>query len=133
MASILRLRRGTSASALASTDGGDEGHEAAAVAPEPYDGTLPVDFSGTPGITPEQQEEAEDLATRTIERLPQFADTQTAYDRGYRSIRDDSTGVEHYINWELINDDTFLDPTSPSRWCIGSTGTSARSWRPCTC
>jgi hypothetical protein len=99
--------------------GHDEGsgdhsdHGTAAMAPEPYDGSLPVDFSGTPGITPEQQEEAEELATNTIERLPQFADTETAYDEGYRSIGDAGTGVEHYLNWELINDDTYLDPDAP--------------------
>ena len=32
---------------------------------------------------------------------------------GYRSIGDASTGFEHFINTELINDDKFLDPTAP--------------------
>ena len=32
---------------------------------------------------------------------------------GYRSIGDASTGFEHYINTDLINDDKFLDPTAP--------------------
>jgi hypothetical protein len=88
-------------------------HSSSAIAPRPYDGTLPVDFSGTPGVTAKEEREAEALATRTIKRLPQFADPQTAYERGYRSIGDDATGVEHYINWKLINDDTFLDPDAP--------------------
>jgi hypothetical protein len=96
-------------------DGGhDMGHDAAAVIPpKPYDGTLPVDFSGVPGVTTEQQHEAEALATRTIERLPQWADTQTAYDAGFRSIGDAPTGVEHYINWRWIGDDRVLDPDHP--------------------
>jgi hypothetical protein len=89
------------------------GQEATAIPPEPYDGTLPVDFSGVPGVTPEQQAEAEELATRTIQRLPQFADTQTAYDRGYRSIGDSLTGVEHYMNWSLVDDGKILDPDYP--------------------
>jgi hypothetical protein len=94
-------------------EGGHGGHDTAAVPPEPYDGTLPVNLSGVPGVTPEQQEEAEAVLTRTIERLPQWADTQTAYDAGYRSINDSLTGVEHYMNWEYIDDDKQLDPDYP--------------------
>jgi hypothetical protein len=88
-------------------------HSAAPIPPRPYDGTLPVDFSGVPGVTAEQQQQAEDLATRTIERLPQWADTQTAYDAGFRSIHDGATGIEHYMNWRWIADDHKLDPDHP--------------------
>lgn len=94
-------------------DDGHGGHEAAVVPPEPFDGTLPVDLSGAEGVASEEQADAEALLTRTIERLPQFADTQTAYDRGYRSIGDALTGVEHYVNWRYVDDDKLLDPDYP--------------------
>jgi hypothetical protein len=89
------------------------GHESAAIPPQPYDGTLPVDFSGVPGVSAEEQQEAEELATRTIERLPQWEDTRTAYEAGFRSIRDAASGVEHYVNWRWIDDDHLLDPDYP--------------------
>jgi hypothetical protein len=88
-------------------------HSAAPVPPRPYDGSLPVDFSGVPGVTAEQEQQAEDLATRTIERLPQWADTQTAEDAGFRSIHDGATGIEHFMNWRWIADDHVLDPDHP--------------------
>lgn len=94
-------------------EGMDHAHDAAAVAPVPYDGTLPVDLGGVPGVTPEQQAEAEDLVTRTIEDLPQFADPATLPARGWYPIGDAITGFEHYINWPLIDDDNILDPNAP--------------------
>ncbi|HEY8526467.1 MAG TPA: hypothetical protein VIL48_15950 [Acidimicrobiales bacterium] len=94
-------------------EGGHGDHQAAVVPPRPYDGTLPVDLSGVPGVSPEEQAEAEELVTRTIQRLPQFADTETAYERGYRSIGDAGTGVEHYVNWRMIDDEYILDPDHP--------------------
>ena len=94
-------------------EGMDHAHDAAAVAPVPYDGTLPVDLGGVPGVTPEQQAEAEDLVTRTIEDLPQFADPATLPARGWYPIGDAITGFEHYINWPLIDDDDILDPNAP--------------------
>jgi hypothetical protein len=94
-------------------EGHSDGHAETAIPPEPYDGTLPVDFSGVPGVSAEEQREAEELATITIQRLPQFADTRTAYERGYRSIGDAPTGVEHYINWRAIDDEHVLDPDHP--------------------
>jgi hypothetical protein len=97
---------------------GGEGHDdmdhgSTAIPPEPYDGSLPVDFSGVDGVSADEQREAEELATQTIERLPQFADTETAYERGYRSIGDAATGVEHYMNWRAIDDEYTLDPDHP--------------------
>jgi hypothetical protein len=94
-------------------EGMDHARDAAAVAPVPYDGTLPVDLGGVPGVTPEQQAEAEDLVTRTIEDLPQFADPATLPARGWYPIGDAITGFEHYINWPLIDDDNILDPNAP--------------------
>lgn len=93
--------------------GSSHGHSAAPVPPKPYDGTLPVDLSGVDGVTPEQQQRAEALLTRTIERLPQFADVSTATERGWVSIGDAPSGFEHYINWSMISDDVWLNPDEP--------------------
>jgi hypothetical protein len=81
--------------------------------PKKYDGTLPVDFSGVPGVTPEQQAWAEDLATRTIQDLPQWADPATAEAAGYQTIGDGPTGTEHYMKWDAIDDDVQFDPNHP--------------------
>lgn len=92
---------------------GDHGHSAAPVPPKPYDGTLPVDLSGVDGVTAVQQQRAEQLVTRTIERLPQFSDVETAVADGWVSIGDSITGFEHYIKWSIIDDDVWLDPDQP--------------------
>jgi hypothetical protein len=93
--------------------GGHAGHGEAALPARPYDATLPVDLSGVEGVSAEEQAEAEELLTRTLQRLPQFADVATAETRGYRSIGDGVTGFEHYNNWALIEDDKILDPDHP--------------------
>ncbi|NLA36663.1 MAG: hypothetical protein GX868_13405 [Actinobacteria bacterium] len=79
----------------------------------PYLATLPVDLSGMPGVSAEQQQRAEDLVERTIERLPQFADVSTLNAKGYFSIEDAFTGHEHFVNWDFINDGRELDPDFP--------------------
>ena len=70
-------------------------------------------FEAVPGVTPEQQARAEELVTRTIDELPQYADVDTLAAKGYFTIGDEATGDEHFINWNLINDDTILDPSAP--------------------
>ena len=81
--------------------------------PVPYDGTLPVDLSGVPGVTPEQQAEAEALVTANIQKLPRFADPGAGLRRRLPSDGDSGTGVEHFINWSLINDGRNLDAQYP--------------------
>ncbi|MDH3755277.1 MAG: hypothetical protein OEU32_15515 [Acidimicrobiia bacterium] len=81
--------------------------------PRRWDPTGPIDFSGVAGVTPEQQDRAERLVVDTLDALPRFADSTTLAALGYRSIGDSATGFEHFINTELINDDTVLDPTAP--------------------
>jgi hypothetical protein len=104
---------------MAGHHGGAEagaGHEHAAASttpPVPYDGTLPVDLGGVEGVTPEQQEYAEAMVTRTIEDLPQWADYRDAEAAGWRSIGDGLTGHEHFIKWDTIDDDRFFDPDEP--------------------
>jgi hypothetical protein len=91
-----------------------DGHDHAAALPvKAYDPTLPIDLSGVDGVTPEQQARAENLIAITLIRLPQFADPAVAYAAGYRSIGDAATGVEHFIKWDLINDDKVLNPDYP--------------------
>ncbi len=98
------------------TGAGTEGAGGAAAAPVPpnaFDGTLPVDLSGVPGVSPEQQTRAEALLTSNVEKLPRFADTAAAEAAGYTSIGDSGTGFEHYINWSLLADGRALDAEYP--------------------
>ncbi len=88
-------------------------HAAAVVAPKPYDPTQPIDLGGVAGVTPEQQAAAENLVALNVVRLPQWSDYKTAEAAGYHSIGDGLTGHEHFINWDLINDDVALDPDQP--------------------
>jgi hypothetical protein len=98
-------------------DAGAEGHDHADMATaqpaRPYDATLPVDLSGAEGVTADQQAEAEELVTVTLEKLPQFADWTTLEARGWFSIGDGVTGFEHYINWPLVEDGRTFDPEYP--------------------
>jgi hypothetical protein len=81
--------------------------------PKPYDPTQPIDLSGTPGVTPEQQAAAENLIAITLIRLPQWSDHRVAEAAGFTSIGDALTGHEHFIQWDWINDDIVLDPDRP--------------------
>jgi hypothetical protein len=85
----------------------------AAPTPKPYDPTQPIDLSGFPGVTPEQQAAAENLIAVTVVRLPQWADYKVAEAAGFHSIGDAGTGHEHFIQWDWINDDVILDPDFP--------------------
>ena len=91
-------------------------HEATA-AEEPataaYDPTKPIDLSGVEGVTPEQQAYAENLVAVTLVRLPQWSDPAVAEAAGFHSIGDAGTGHEHYVQWDWINDDVWLDPDAP--------------------
>jgi len=78
-----------------------------------FDPAAPVDLSGTPGVTAEQQAFAEDLVTRTLADLPQWADPEVAEAAGFHSIGDGGTGHEHFVQWDWIDDDVALDPDHP--------------------
>jgi len=92
------------------------------VPPRPYDGTLPVDLGGVPGVTAEQQAWAEGLVTATIQQLPRFRTTQEAYAAGYRSIGDAPTGYEHWINWQYLADQREFDASVPESLVYRVTG-----------
>jgi hypothetical protein len=88
-------------------------HDHGATEPVAFDPTAPVDLSGTPGVTPEQQTFAEDLVTRTLRDLPQWSDPAVAEAAGFHSIGDAATGHEHYVQWDWLDDDVALDPNHP--------------------
>jgi hypothetical protein len=93
--------------------GADHGDHAAESATVPYDPELPIDLGGTPGVTPQQQAFAENLVAATIRDLPQWADLDAVEAAGFHSIGDAATGHEHYIQWDWIDDDVWLDPDYP--------------------
>ena len=64
-------------------------------------------------MTPQQQAYAENLVARTVVDLPQWSDPAVAEAAGFRSIGDAGTGHEHYIQWDWIDDDVWLDPDHP--------------------
>ncbi len=81
--------------------------------PRPWDPTKPIDVSGVPGVTPEQEARATKLIEDSLKDLPKYADPAAAIADGYASIGDAATGDEHYIKTSLIEDNVFLDPTQP--------------------
>jgi hypothetical protein len=81
--------------------------------PRPWDPAAPIDFSGVPGVTPEQQARAEQLVRDTLRDLPAFADVGTIGALGYQSIGDAASGFEHFLDYTLLTDDKTLDPTAP--------------------
>ena len=87
-------------------------HDATVVA-KAYDPTLPIDLSGTPGVTPHQQAEAENLIASTLDDLPHWKDPAVAEREGWHTIGDSVTGYEHYINLQAMNDGRILDSDHP--------------------
>jgi hypothetical protein len=86
---------------------------AAVVPPKPYDPTKPIDLSGVPGVTPEQQARAENLIAITLLRLPKYSDYRVAEADGFRSIGDGPTGFEHFIKTSYFDDEHILNPDYP--------------------
>ena len=81
--------------------------------PKPYDPSKPIDLGCTPGVTAAEQARAEQLVRDTLQDLPHWADPNTAYAEGYRSIGDGFTGDEHYVNWAYLSDGRVLDTKRP--------------------
>jgi len=118
---IWSARNRTTVSVTAASSGGasagsqlaSQAKVAAAVPRIPYDPSKPVNLSGVPGVTPEQQHAAEALVRETIAVLPQFADPVKDEALGFVSIHDGVTGDEHFVNASYINDSHILDPHYP--------------------
>lgn len=102
----------TGATHVHSHDMAGHGHDMS-MWPRPFFPTQPIDFSGVPGVTPEQQARAEKLVASTLLVLPQFADVTKAEALGFTSIGDGASGYEHYVNFAYLRDDAFLDPNKP--------------------
>jgi hypothetical protein len=81
--------------------------------PRPWDPSKPIDLSGVPGVTPDEEARAKQLIEDSLKDLPRYADTAAAVADGYSSIGDAATGSEHYIKLSLIEDKVFLDATQP--------------------
>lgn len=94
--------------------------------PVPYDPALPIDLGGTPGVTPAQQAEAENLVAITLSRLPQWADPAVAEAAGFQSIGDGFTGHEHLINDAWLDDGVVLDPDRPESLVYDTSGGGRR-------
>ena len=97
-----------------------------AVPPHAFDPSQPIDLSGVPGVTPQEQARAENLVAATVLLLPQWADP--AYDaaQGFVSIGDGRTGTEHYVNATFVNDNVMLDPDKPESLVFDTTVTPKR-------
>ncbi len=91
----------------------DEHDDTAAAATMPYDPELPIDLGGIDGVTLKQQAFAENLVAATVRDLPQWADLDVVAAAGFKSIGDGGTGHEHYMQWDWIDDDVWLDPDYP--------------------
>jgi hypothetical protein len=87
-----------------------------------YDPSLPIDLSGTPGVSPREQAAAERLVVLTLARLPQWSDPAVAIRAGFHSIGDGFTGTEHFINQRFLTDSTTLDPDRPESLVYDTTG-----------
>jgi hypothetical protein len=99
---------------------------ASAVAPHAFDPSLPIDLSGVPGVTPQEQARAENLLAATVMRLPQWADPAFDEANGFLSIGDGRTGTEHYVNATFMNDNVMLDPDKPESLVFDTTVTPKR-------
>ena len=86
----------------------------------------PIDLSGMPGVTLAQQAAAENLIAVTLAHLPDYADVDDAVAAGYYSFGDGSTGHEHYLNWDLVDDGRILDPQYPESLVYDTTGGEKR-------
>ena len=54
-----------------------------------------------------------DLVAINVVRLPQWTDPAVAEAAGFHSIGDADSGHEHYVHWDWIDDDVWLDPDAP--------------------
>lgn len=99
-------------------EGDDHSNDPQAVAfaaawPRAYDPDRPLDISGVPGVSIDQELRARTLIETSQRELPRWADYRDAVEQGWLSIGDGRTGFEHFINRALIDDDLLLDPTAP--------------------
>lgn len=71
---------------------------------------------------PSDVDKAAILLAETERNTAKFADRAAAIDAGYKSIGDRLTGVEHLVNWDLVEDPAILDVTAPEGLVYESSG-----------
>ena len=81
--------------------------------PRPYFPSIGIDIAGVPGVSVEQEERARQLIVDTQRDLVRWTDHTVAVAEGWRSIGDDATGYEHFVNFRYFDDDNLLDSTKP--------------------
>lgn len=91
----------------------EEAAHTAAVPAKPFVPGEPIDLGGVPGVTPQQQAEAELVLSNALYYLPHWADYKVAEAEGWRSIGDGITGHEHFVNQATFDDGKILDATVP--------------------
>lgn len=72
-----------------------------------------IDLGGVPGVSAIEQKNAETLLRETVLTLPHWANVETAAKEGFHPIGDGITGDEHWIHWDWIDDNTWLNPHKP--------------------
>ena len=77
----------------------------------------PTEHAHSGGVAESKQEPANDRAARLIaatrRSARQWRNVNAARADGYRSIGDEITGHEHYVQWDWAQDDAVLDPRRP--------------------
>lgn len=91
----------------------DQAAEGQVAAVAPFAPDRPLDLSGLPTVSAEEQEAAEDLVRAVLAAAPGYPSAASAAASGYRSIGDDFTGEEHHIDWGAVLDPATLDPAHP--------------------
>ena len=87
-------------------------HEAGEqIRPQSLRDPQPIDLTRR-RVTPEQQA-LRNLVAINVVRLRQWADPAVAEAAGFHSIGDADSGHEHYVQWDWIDDDVWLDPDAP--------------------
>lgn len=110
-ASDARRAERAAAAIEAEGSGAIEGQGAGSGAVAPFDPARPLDLSGVPTVTPEQESAATALVLAALDAPHPTVEEAEAL--GYRSIGDAFTGEEHLIDWSRVDDGVVLDPSAP--------------------
>jgi hypothetical protein len=81
--------------------------------PRPYFPSIGIDIEDVPGVSAEQEERARQLVLDTQRDLVRWADYNVAVAEGWRSIGDEATGYEHFVNFRYFDDGNLLDSNKP--------------------
>jgi hypothetical protein len=85
----------------------DDHHDETANADAPSGPIISVD---DPRVTAAQRDAAQTLIDTTRTAMAAFSDPASVEAAGYRSIGDEATGFEHFVNYGFLADPEVLDP-----------------------